>query len=160
MFIKFTAIKRKLQFKYTFKVRFIKLKYFDSKYIITFINRCFLLKLLLDLNIKIISKIFNINILGNKKYHMFEFVITLIYILENRNSIKLIKHEIYFIYSESVNIFVKINIIKFKDIFIYYQRDAITISFYSSITVLLIITLKSENFLIIIYLIKEIIVTL
>lgn len=140
--------------------KFINESYFDFKYIIIFINKDFLLRILLNINIKLILTKLNIKELINNRYILFESAIILIYILEINIKTIFVKRKINFIYNFLVNILVYKNTINLEELFRYYRRDAKIIGFWNGIKVLVIIILKGENVLITIYLVKDIIISL
>lgn len=111
--------------------------------------------MLFNINYYVISIRLNQKSLNNKRYNISLFAITVIYILENNYKIKWIKQELYLIYSLLVKIYISINIIKLKNIYLYYGRNTRTIGCYNTIKVLVIIILQSKKVLTIIYLIKS-----
>ena len=93
-----------------------------------------------DLYIKF-KKITSIKIrdLEIKKYDVYEYVIIFIYILNNDNKITLIRREIHIINDLFIKTFIKIDIIKFKNIIFDINKNFVIIKLYNSLQVLMFI---------------------
>lgn len=73
---------------------FINTLYFSFWYIITFIDKDFLLKTPSDINIKFILMKINVKNLNKRKCNIFEYAIIPIYLQGNINRISLLKKKI------------------------------------------------------------------
>ena len=77
-----------------------------------------------------------------KKHNVCEYVVIFIYILNNNNKVTLIRHEIHIVNDLFVKAFIKIDIMKSKDIVFDINKDFIIIELYDSLQVLMFMIIK------------------
>ena len=77
-----------------------------------------------------ITTFIKIHKLETKKHNVCEYIIILIYIFNNNNKITLIRREIHIINNLFIKTFIKINIIKLKDIVFNINKNFIIIELY------------------------------
>lgn len=86
-----------------------------------------------------------------KKYDVYKYTIILIYIVNNNNKITLIRRKIYIVDDLSIKAFIKIDIIKFKNIVFNINKNLIIIKLCDLLQVLMFIIIKNSRIDVVIF---------
>ena len=112
-----------------FLLRILYDLYFNTRYIISFIDRVFLLKIYSNAKIKRISILIIVKNIENRKYNISEYIKLKIYLLD-KNEIVVIERKLHIVDNLIAKALIDINVIKLERIVIDLENNLIKIDEY------------------------------